>query len=78
MAVDTATAPAPDCQEKKLLHRVYEAAVGDYGRAFGLLESGIVMHGPEYDRLREYIEASRLRSELARQALDRHIEGHGC
>ena len=76
--MNAAAAPAPDCQEKKRLHHVYELAVGDYSRAFGLLESGVVMHGPEYDRLREYIEASRLRSEEARQALDRHIEEHGC
>jgi hypothetical protein len=36
------------------------------------------MHGPSYDRLRQYIEEVRLRSEEAREALDRHIEGHGC
>jgi len=76
--VDAAAAPAPACQEKRHLDRVYEVAVGDYGRALDLLESGIVMDGPEYDRLRQYIEEARLLSELARQALDRHIEGHGC
>ena len=78
MGVNTAAAPAPDCQQKKRLHHIYELAVGDYSRAFGLLQSGVVMHGPSYDRLRQYIEEVRLRSEEAREALDRHIEGHGC
>jgi hypothetical protein len=76
--VNAAAAPAPDCQQKKRLHRICELAVGDYSRAFGLLQSGVVMHGPRYDRLRQYIEEVRLRSEEARQALDRHIEEHGC
>jgi hypothetical protein len=76
--MDAAAQPAPDCQEKRRLHRIYEVAVGNYSRAFGLLESGVVMHGPQFDRLREYIEAARQTAEEARIALDLHIAEHDC
>jgi hypothetical protein len=77
-AMTAAAQSATDCQEKRRLHHIYEVAVGDYSRAFGLLESGVVMHGPVYDRLREYIEAARQTSEEARIALDLYIAEHDC
>jgi hypothetical protein len=52
-------------------------ATADYERAFNYT-AWAHLAGKEYDRLRQYIEAARLRSEEARQALDQHIEEHGC
>jgi hypothetical protein len=75
--VGSAAEPAPICDKKERLHRAYWMATADYERAFNYT-AWTHVSGKEYDRLRQYIEEARLRSEEARQALDRHIAEHGC
>jgi hypothetical protein len=80
--MESAPAPRADaelCAEKDLLLREYDAAASDFSRAVQVLRTrlGVLSKG-EYEKLREFSEQSRLRSEKARLALEAHIADHGC
>ena len=67
------------CEEKDRLLREYTTATADYSRAVQVLQRRLgVLSKSEYERLREFSETARIRSESARQLLDRHVTQHGC
>lgn len=69
----------PTCEEKARLLRAYTFAIGDYHRAYQLLNERLgVMSKEEYDKLRKFAEHSRETAESARKALERHTAAHGC
>ncbi len=69
----------PECAERERLWRLYHFAVSDYSRATKVFETrkGVVSKA-DYDRLRKFIEESRLKSEEYRIALEKHCAEHGC
>ena len=68
-----------ECVEKIRLIGHYTVATADYNRAVQVLaEKSGVMRKSEYTLIREYADTARLRSEFAREELDRHIATHGC
>jgi hypothetical protein len=68
-----------DCAEQSRLRKQYDIAAADYSRAVKVLaERSGVMSIDDYNRIRDFCETARVRSEAARAAMDRHIAQHGC
>lgn len=69
----------PTCEEMAGLLSAYTLAIGEYHRAYQLLNvrSGVISR-QEYDKLRKLAEQSREAAESARAALERHTAAHGC
>jgi len=75
------TQPAREesCEVKDRLLREYTTATADYSRAVQVLQRRLgVLSKTEYERLREFSETARTKSESARLALDAHVRNHGC
>jgi hypothetical protein len=67
------------CEEKCRLLREYDSATADFSRAVQVLHSRLgVLSREEYAKLKHFSEHSRLRSEQARLALERHVSEHKC
>ena len=67
------------CEFKERLFREYTTATADYSRAVQVLQRRLgVLSKLEYERLREFSETARTKSESARLLLDRHVSEHGC
>ncbi len=75
------TQPAREesCEEKERLLREYTTATADYSRSVQVLQRRLgVLSRTEYERLREFSETARKKSESARLTLDGHVTQHGC
>jgi len=73
------TAPEELCEEKSRLLREYNSATTDFSRAVQVLNTRLgVLSKDEYDKLKQFSDESRLRSEQARLALERHVSTHKC
>jgi hypothetical protein len=67
------------CEEQSKLLSAYRRAVGHYNTAVEAMEAASeTVTKAEYHRMRGYVEQSRVISEEARIALDRHLSEHGC
>ncbi len=74
----TATKPAPACEEKARLLRVYSVATSDYSWAVEVLHLRMgILPKQEYEKLQTFAEETRELAEQARIALDRHSAEHG-
>jgi hypothetical protein len=67
------------CKEYVRLLEVYQKAVALYSTTLNAMEVSIgTTPQHEYQRTVGYVEQSRLRSEQARIALEKHKTEHGC
>lgn len=72
-------APAPACEEKERLLRIYSFAISDYSRAVQVLQRRLgTISKEEYQKLRTFTEKTRELAEQTRLALERHCAEHGC
>jgi len=77
--MSTAPAPARECKQRGDLDRALQMALADYKRGVNILDwARGQMKRNQHECLQKYIEEARLRSEEGRQALDRHVQKHGC
>ncbi len=79
--MSSAAAPKPEqvCRLRDQLHRAYEIALGDYKRAVNVLNwTRGNSSRQDYQRLQDYIDFARTKSEETLRALGIHIEEHGC
>lgn len=68
-----------ECKEKERLTNEYEAATAKFSEAVTTLNN-LVGTTPkeEYERLTRAADEDRMKSELARLALEQHIAAHEC
>ena len=79
MDTGAAATPAPDCEEKARLLRVYSFATSDYSRAVQVLQRRLgTISKEEYQKLRAFTETTRELTEQTRLALEQHCAEHGC
>ena len=71
--------PETTCEEKVRLMDEYASATAEFSRTLNILNGKMgVLSKAEYDRIREFVDVARRRSEAARLELVRHIAEHGC
>lgn len=57
----------------------YNSAASEFSRIVGIAQAKMgVMAKEEYERIQQFTEKARARSEHARLALERHVVKHGC
>ncbi|HLH42949.1 MAG TPA: hypothetical protein VKV74_08180 [Bryobacteraceae bacterium] len=79
MAGSAAVEPVFCCAEKKRLRHALRLATLDYSRAALVLQERLsVMKKDDYWRIRNYVDAARIKVEAARRALEGHTLEHGC
>jgi len=67
------------CEEKRRLGMEFEAATNKFAAAVTELQRKMGTSAKsEYDRLSRAADETRVKSELARIALEQHIAAHGC
>ena len=70
----------PDvCLKKLALAKDYQTLTAEYSRALEVLNERMgTLTKSEYHRLRRSAETARLQSEMARLAMEQHLQEHGC
>jgi hypothetical protein len=67
------------CERHWELLEAYQKAVALFSTTLDALQlSRATVKKVEYDRMRNYVEQTRLISEDARMDLERHVAEHGC
>ena len=71
--------PVRRCEERARLLEEYATAVDEFSRTLNILSSRMgVLPKSKYQEIRLFADNCRVRSEVARLALERHINEHGC
>jgi hypothetical protein len=67
------------CEQHDELLATYQKAVALFSTTLDALQAGraTIARG-EYERMRSYVEQTRLKAEDARVDLERHVAEHGC
>jgi RNase P subunit RPR2 len=67
------------CDRHSELLAAYQKAVALFSMTLDALQAGrATVEKQEYERMRSYVEQTRLIAEDARMELERHVAEHGC
>jgi hypothetical protein len=67
------------CERHSELLAAYQKAVALFSTTLDALQAArAIVVKDEYDRMRNYVEQTRLKAEDARIDLERHVVEHGC